>query len=157
MSVIPETELPHVLPDAEAAKKYGPGAHEGASYRERLEGWVEEAEDARNAIESTFDVALGEDEDDLPLMDQLLESWRAEPPEEEELARIALAWGAYLGELVILNLGGAWVLRDDPLHNSVRFPRLELQVFPVHALLRALTLGEPLERGYEELVTTLCA
>lgn len=151
-------KLPVYLDDTDADLRYGPGVREGADYRQAVLDLANQAEDSRAEIETTFEVPLDQTEDDLETLDRLIASgWSEQLPSEEELAAIALGWGAYVAELILGSLGGAWVVRPDPQQSSLRFPRLGVQFFPVHALLRRFALRECalLEDAYSDLVAAL--
>lgn len=151
-------KLPTYLADAEADARYTQGAREGDAWEARVDALADEAEDTKTQIENAFESPLHQTEDDTEVLDAVItEGWGQELPPEEELATIALEWGTYLGDLVLKNLGGAWVVREQSEHLSIRFPRLETQFFPVHAVLRRFALGQEatLESTYAGLIATL--
>ncbi len=152
-------KIPTLLPKADALTAFGAGEREGAAWLQGANGLADQADDTMAEIQASFEVALSENEADFNLFDQLVEGWSAQPPSEEELATIALGWGAYLGEVIRNALGGQWVLREDPEHVSLNFERLGLEFFPVHAVIRRFMLGmdASLEAEYERLVETLTA
>ncbi|HEY9898135.1 MAG TPA: DUF3806 domain-containing protein [Pantanalinema sp.] len=151
-------KLPTYLVDADADARYTPGEREGEDWQARVDALADEAEDTLSQIENAFESPLHQTEDDLEVLDQVItEGWGQELPPEEELATIALEWGTYLGDLILKNLGGAWVIRQESEHLSIRFGRLETQFFPVHAVLRRFALGQEatLESTYAGLVAAL--
>lgn len=151
-------KLPVLVPDAEADARFGAGERDGERHRQGVAELSDQAEDSQSEIESSFEVPLRQNEDDFEVLDMLIANgWAGGLPTEEELAAISLGWGAYAGELVLQCLGGSWVVRPDTEHASIRFPRLALQFFPVHAILRRFALGEAasLEVTYQHLVDTL--
>lgn len=156
----PNTEalLTLYLKDAEAEMRFGAGKCAGSSWQQKALELMEQAEDCKGEIESSFEVPLREEEQDFEILDLLIANgWQEHALSEEELAAIAQSWGAYIGKVVIDLLGGDWVLRADPLHLSIRFPRTATQFFPVHAVLRRFALGEDatLASAYDALVTSL--
>lgn len=153
-------KLPVYLDDSEADGRYGSGLREGSDYRQAVLALLNQAEDSLGEIESTFEVPLRQTEDDFETLDRLIANgWSDRWPSEAELAAIALGWGAYVAELILKSLGGAWVIRPDPQQSSLRFPRLGVQFFPVHALLRRFALRDRarLEDAYSDLVEALIA
>lgn len=150
--------LPLYLSDQEASERYGAETREGAEWRDAVNQMVDQAEEAKQEIESSFEVPLRGTEDDLESLDLLIGTgWTEGPPSDEELAVIAASWGAYLGELVIQNLGGHWVIRPEGHRSSLRFPRLGTQFFPIHAILRRFALGPAgsLLEAYNRLLAEL--
>lgn len=146
------------LKDAEAETRFGAGNRSGATWQQHVLDLLEQAEDCQSEIESSFEVPLREDEQDFEILDLLIANgWQEQAPSEEELAAIAQSWGGYIGNVVKDLLGGDWVLRTDPLHHSIRFPRTSTQFFPVHAVLRRFALGTEasLASAYEDLVASL--
>lgn len=153
-------KLPIYLSDPDADARFTPGEREGADWQARVDALADGAEDTQSQIENAFEAPLHQTEDDLETLDQMItQGWGSELPSEEDLATIALEWGGYLGDLILKNLGGTWVIRQEPEHLSIRFPRLSTQFFPVHAVLRRFALGQEaaLEATYEELVAALTA
>lgn len=150
-------KIPTRLEIREAEAAFGAGEHEGNAWLQASNALADQAEDAFAEIQSTFEVPLTENETDFNLFDQLAEGWSGQPPSEEELATISLAWGSYLGEVIRNVLGGQWVIRSEQEHISLRFARLGLEFFPVHAVIRRFMLGmeASLEAEYERLVETL--
>lgn len=150
-------KIPTLLGKAEAQEKYGAGEREGAAWLQGANAMADQAEDTLAEIQASFEVPLTENEADFALFDQLAEGWSEQPASEEELASIALGWGAYLGEVIRNVLGGQWVLRSDAEHASLSFERLGLEFFPVHAVIRRFMLGPSasLETEYEKLVEIL--
>ncbi|MBO9539141.1 hypothetical protein J7643_00960 [bacterium] len=151
-------KLPTYLTDTDADARFTQGERAGTDWESRVEALEDEAEDTKAQIENTFESPLHQTDEDLEVLDTLItEGWGQELPPEEELATIALEWGTYLGDLIIKNLGGSWVIRQEPEHLSIRFSRLETQFFPVHAVLRRFALGQEatLESTYAGLVATL--
>lgn len=145
-------EMVPVMLDSEAARaRFGTGLADA----DRLRGQnalADVAEEAVREIEASFEVPLTGTEQDLEILDELAgHGWHDEPPSEEELAAISLAWGAYVGELIQGAVGGTWVVRQDSQHNSLVFERLGLEFFPVHAVLRRFALDEQLSETYERL------
>lgn len=150
--------LPLLITDAEADALYGAGDRSGEAWLRGVDQVSEQAEDAKNEIESSFEVPLNQTEDDFEILDMLIANgWAGTWPTEDEMAAISLGWGAYVGELAIQALGGSWVVRPDPVRSSIRFPRVALQFFPVHALLRRFALGDraALDLTYDHLLETL--
>lgn len=152
-------KIPTLLAKEDASTAFGLGEREGTAWLQGANALADQADDTFAEVQSTFEVPLTENESDFNLFDQLVEGWNAQPPSEEELATIALNWGAYLGEVIRNVLGGQWVLRQEPEHVSLYFERLGLEFFPVHAVLRRFMLGmdASLEAEYERLVETLTA
>ncbi len=150
-------KIPTLLGTAEAQAAFGAGEREGAAWIQGTNALADQAEDTIAEIQASFEVPLSENEADFGLFDQLAEGWNQQPPTEEELATITLGWGAYLGEVIRNVLGGQWILRADAEHVSIRFERLGLEFFPVHAAIRRFMLGmdASLEAEYEKLVETL--
>ncbi len=151
-------KLPVLVPDAEADAQFGAGERDGETWRQGVADLTEQAEDSQSEIESSFEVPLRQTEEDFEILDMLIANgWPGTLPSEDELGAIALGWGAYAGELVIQSLGGAWVVRPDKERASIRFPRVGLQFFPVHALLRRFALGDraSLDTTYQYVVDAL--
>jgi hypothetical protein len=150
--------LPLYLSDEEAARRYGEGSSEGSEWRAACSSLTDLAEEAKSEIESSFETPLSETEDDLETLDLVIaDGWQDRPPSEEELAAIAASWGAYLGHLILQNVGGQWVVRPEAHRNSLRFPRLGTQFFPIHAILRRFALGRAgsLVEAYDRLLAEL--
>lgn len=150
--------LPILVLDAEADACYGAGERAGEAWNQGVCELSEEAEDSRSEIESSFEVPLNQTEDDFEMLDMLIANgWAGTWPSEDEMAAISLGWGSYAGELVMQALGGSWVVRPERERSSVRFPRVGLQFFPVHAILRRFALGDRalLDDTYQHLVETL--
>lgn len=151
-------KLPILIPDADADARYGAGEREGETWRHGVDELADQAEDSQGEIESSFEVPLRQTEDDFEVLDMLISNgWAGSFPSEDEMAAISLGWGAYAGELILQALGGSWVVRPGSEHASIHFPRLGLQFFPVHAILRRFALGDQasLEVTYQHLVDTL--
>ncbi|HEY9854181.1 MAG TPA: hypothetical protein V6D05_00500 [Stenomitos sp.] len=151
-------KLPILVPDADADTRYGAGEREGEAWRQGVADLADQAEDSKSEIESSFEVPLRQTEDDFEMLDMLIANgWAGTLPPEEELAAISLGWGSYAGDVVLQSLGGSWVVRQDAEHASIRFPRVGLQFFPVHAILRRFALGDQasLDVTYQHLVDTL--
>ncbi|MEB3299539.1 MAG: hypothetical protein VKO21_08650 [Candidatus Sericytochromatia bacterium] len=142
----------HILLTSEEADTRFGEARPGSE--EEVDTW---AHQARYALGEAFDADWsGPPEQTVENLEALAANW-PERPEDEALAGMALEWGALLGEDLLADLGGHWVLRDDPLHHALRFPRLALDFLPMHAILARFILGEAasLERIHEELVQRL--
>jgi len=150
-------KIPTLLDASEAQAAFGVGEREGAAWLQGANALADQADDTVAEIQASFEVPLTENEADFALFDQLAEGWNQEPPSEEEMASIAVGWGAYLGELIRNVLGGSWVLRPDAEHVSLNFERVGVEFFPVHAVIRRFMLGEEasLEAEYERLVESL--
>ena len=150
-------KIPTLLNGAEAQAAFGAGEREGAAWLQGANALADQADDTVAEIQASFEVPLTENEVDFALFDQLAEGWNQQPPSEEEMASIAVGWGAYLGEVIRNVLGGSWVLRPDPEHVSLNFARVGVEFFPVHAVIRRFMLGEEasLEAEYERLVESL--
>lgn len=151
-------QLPILVPDAEADARYGAGERDGEAWRQGVAELMSQAEDAQSEIESSFEVPLRQTEDDFEVLDMLIANgWAGTFPSEDEMAAISLGWGAYAGELVQHALGGSWVVRSEQEHSSIRFPRVALQFFPVHAILRRFALGDQasLDVTYDHVVAAL--
>ena len=150
-------KIPTLLEVADAQAAFGAGEREGAAWLQGANLLADQADDTVAEIQASFEVPLTENEADFALFDQLAEGWSQQPPSEEELASIAVGWGAYLGEVIRNVLGGEWVLRADQEHISLHFARVGVEFFPVHAVIRRFMLGEEasLEAEYERLVESL--
>ncbi len=150
-------KIPTLLERAQAEALFGAGEREGAAWLQRANELADQADDTLAEIHASFEAPLSESEDDFATFDLLAEGWNEQPATEEELALIALGWGAYLGELIRNALGGQWVIRADAEHVSLSFERLGMEFFPVHAVIRRFMLGmdASLEAEYERLVETL--
>lgn len=150
-------KIPTLLDQAAARAAFGEGERAGATWLQGSNALADRAEDTLTDVQNSFEVPFGENESDFALFDQLAEGWNEQPASEEELAAIALGWGAYLGEVIRNVLGGQWVLRSDAEHASLSFERLGLEFFPVHAVIRRFMLGPSasLETEYEKLVEIL--
>jgi hypothetical protein len=150
-------KIPTLLGKAQACEAFGEGEREGANWLQGTNALADRAEDSLAEIHASFEVPMTENEADFALLDQLAEGWNSQPPSEEELASIALGWGAYFGEVIRQTLGGRWILRSDEEHASLSFERLGLEFFPIHAVIRRFMLGldASLEAEYERLVETL--
>lgn len=163
----PATELPEwarnlplSLREAEAVATYGLGLRpdQEVSWREARLEVIELAEQTTGDLEAVFEANLSGDDEDFEALDTLVsEGWGMTLPGEDELLAIVLGWGALLGERIVEAVGGAWVLRPDPLHHSLYFPSAQLEFFPSHAVLARFLAGESasLDIGYHRLVEYL--
>ena len=121
---------------------------------EQIDEWAHQARhELSEAFEADWSGPAGTAVENLEV---LAANW-PERPEDDTLAGIALEWGALLGEDLIEDLGGHWVLRADPLHHAVRFPRVALEFLPMHAVLARFIVGSgaPLTLMHEDLVLRL--
>ena len=75
------------------------------------------------SAQQTFGLTLDYSESSVALLDQMIDSgWKGEQP--ENLAGVVGFFGAYLGEVVVRQLNGAWEENNEvfqvriPLHNG---------------------------------------
>lgn len=154
--------LPEVLEKVEADALYG-HAVEGVA-----EGLAFEREMAELADKMVLEVGAMFDDDniDLDLTDESLEEldrlvsqvWGQEPPDDPDvLDAIVANWGAYLGQTIVENLGGNWQFRKELDHSSILFPRVGMEIFPMHKVRKRFRLGEneSLSSFYEAIVEEL--
>lgn len=141
-----------VLLGAVAAERaYGRSAD---SHDHGIDEWADSAEDE---LGKAFEVAWSNTaEGDLAILDDLVNEWTG-VPESELLREIAIEWGAFVGGRILEAIGGSWTLREDPLHHSLHFTSLEIDFFPMHAIVARFLLGEDakLELTYHNLVGIL--
>jgi hypothetical protein len=140
-----------LLSSAQADRAYGAGV---SSHNDDIDEWAHAAEiDLGELFEVVWSGAA---ETDLETLDGVAAQWE-EPPEDEALHEIALAWGALVGERILEATGGAWVFRADPLHHSLVFPRKGVAFFPMHAVVARFLLGKGagIEAAYHYLVEFL--
>lgn len=114
------------------------------------------------ALFDDHEIELDHSEDSLDELDRLSDQLWSKPIEEEDvLDAIVANWGAYLAQTILENLGGTWVFRKDLDHASIYFPRLDLEVFPLHVVRKRFHLGgagqQALAGFYDALVAKLTA
>ena len=65
--------------------------------------------------------------------------------------------GAYLGLLIVENLGGEWRFRSELWHASIFFPRVGAECYPFHRVARRLVVGteDSLAQFYTGLIDVL--
>lgn len=141
--------LPISLPHEEATSRYGEGLSGVEAFlgAERLATHAEEIA----GILDHGEIEICWSEDDLPEIDAWLDE--TSPEEEEEIQRIAWDVGILIGEIIIRELGGRWVLRKDEVHNSIYFPPIDTEFFPIHALVERLMSGQ--SNGMEEFYNSV--
>ena len=142
----------------------------GAPVTSQAENLAFEREMAELTDKMVLEVGAMFDEDPIDLdfsqesleeLDKLVtQVWGETPPEDiDALDAIVANWGAYLGQLIIENMGGQWQFRKDLDHASVFFPRTQMEVFPLHKVRKRFRLGaeESLETFYEAIIDELTA
>lgn len=110
------------------------------------------------ALFDDLEIELDFSEESLDELDLLIDQQWPEPIEDAEvLDAIVANWGAYLGQLILENLGGKWTFRQELDHASVHFPRMDLEAFPLHVVRKRFQLGkdESLSGFYQALVDRL--
>ena len=111
-----------------------------------------------SALFDDHEIELDFSEESLDELDLLVDQQWPEPIEDAEVLDAVVAnWGAYLGQMIIENLGGTWTFRKDLDHASVHFSRLDLEAFPLHVVRKRFQLGkgESLSGFYQALVDRL--
>lgn len=126
--------LPLSLSRDEAIARYG----EGLTGVEALTGADLLANHAEEVAEvlSSGGLEIFWTEEDFPAIDAWLNE--APPEEEEEIQRIAWDLGILIGEIILREVGGKWQPRKEEVHNSLFFPRINHEFFPIHAVLERL-------------------
>ena len=114
------------------------------------------------ALFDDHEIELDHSEDSLDELDQLLDqNWPEAVEDEEVLEAIVANWGAYLGAMILENVGGKWSFRQDLEHASIYFERLNLEAFPMHVIRKRFQFGGRGQRTmatfYGELVAKLTA
>jgi hypothetical protein len=108
---------------------------------------------ARAYVERALGVTLDGSETSLAFVDHYITGARASGLNDEVLALVAPALGAYLGEVAIGKLGGRWVLEaEDPAEWRVEIDPVELRFHPVGMAAEALR-GDEVE-GYDASFST---
>lgn len=155
--------LPELLYRTEATALYGQPASAQAQTLAFEREMAELCDKMILEVMALFDdleMELDFSEESLDELDLLVDQQWPEPIEDAEvLDAIVANWGAYLGQLIIENLGGKWTFRQDLEHASVHFPRVDLEAFPLHVVRRRFQLGkgESLSGFYQALVDRLTA
>lgn len=158
------SNLPERLSVSEADAQYGPAVTEGAALLAFNREMAELGDKMVAEVMAVFDdtgIDLDYTEESLEELDDLIDMIWADSPitEEEAVEAVVANWGAYFGLTILHNLGGEWVFRKDLEHTAVRFPRLSLEIFPLHKVKKRMMLGkeEHLYNFYERLVDELTA
>src|SRR5262245_3623413 len=96
-------------------------------------------EAARSYVVRAIGVDLDGSEESLAFVDHYLEKARETKMDDEVLALVAPAFGAYLGQVAIGKFGGRWVLEsEDPSEWRVELQPAPLRFFPVGMAAEAL-------------------
>jgi hypothetical protein len=107
---------------------------------------------ARSYVRRALHVELDGSEASLAFVDHYI-TITPKPLADDVLALVAPALGAYLGEVAIARLGGAWILDgDDPAAWRVELEPVELRFYPVGMAAAALR-GEEVD-GYDASFAT---
>lgn len=156
--------LPEFLFQNEADALYGeavPGQAENLAFEREL---AELSDKMILEVMALFDeeaIELDFSEESLEELDKLVSQvWGEVPPDDADvLDAIVANWGAYLGMVILQNLGGRWSFRKDLDHTSVHFPRTGMEVFPLHKVRKRFRLGadESFASFYEAIVAELTA
>lgn len=152
---------PELLYRTEADALYGPAATAQAQQLAFEREMAELTDKMILEVMALFDdleMELDFSEESLDELDLLIDQQWPEPIEDAEvLDAIVANWGAYLGQMILENLGGKWTFRKDLDHASVHFPRMDLEAFPLHVVRKRFQLGkgESLSGFYQALVDRL--
>jgi len=107
---------------------------------------------AVNAARKEFGIRLNYAEDSLSDIDMIMENRTrgglftadsTSPEKLDEVWRMSLVWGSYVGEVIRINLGGVWHSRpgdDDTVRPMMRVATLEGS--PVEKVYKRLTESE---------------
>lgn len=154
--------LPEMLYENEADALYGPYVRSQAENLSFEREMAELSDKMTLEVMAMFDeegIDLDFSEESLTELDLLItQVWGEVPPDDSDvLNAIAANWGAYLGGVILNNVGGNWRFRSDLEHVSVFFPRTGMEVFPLHKVRKRFRLGEneSLARYYEAIVEEL--
>jgi hypothetical protein len=155
------SKLPELLFRTEADALYGPAVTAQAQILAFDREMAELSDKMILEVMALFDdheIELDFSEESLDELDLLVDQQWPNPIEEPEvLDAIVANWGAYLGQLILENLGGKWAFRKDLDHASIHFERLDLEAFPLHVVRKRFQLGkgESLSGYYQGLVDRL--
>ena len=153
--------IPEMLFRTEADAVYGPMATAQAQTLAFEREMAELSDKMIIEVMALFDdheIELDFSEESLDELDLLVDQQWPQPIEDADvLDAIVANWGAYLGQMIIENLGGTWTFRKDLDHASVHFSRLNLEAFPLHVVRKRFQLGkgESLSGFYQALVDRL--
>ncbi len=156
-------QLPDLLMRTEATALYGQPAIAAAqtlAFEREMAELTDKMILEVMALFEDLEIELDFSEESLDELDLLIDQqWPAPLEEDEVLDAIVANWGAYLGQMIIENLGGSWTFRQDLDHASVHFSRMDLEAFPLHLVRRRFQLGrgESLSGFYQALVDRLTA
>jgi hypothetical protein len=137
--------LPELLYEDEANGLYGLPAKGSLaqSFQREMADLSDKMVDELNAVFDDTGVSVDLSEDSLTELDDLAgRLWPEACEDEDSIAALGANWGAYLGEVILENIGGEWVFREDLEHSGIYFPRTGLVVFPLHKVQKRMALGE---------------
>lgn len=156
-------QLPILVPTREADRLYGPPAQGQGPTMALERELIELSEKAILELMALFGddlLQLDLSQESLEEMDRLAATAFEPPPEEQEVLDAMTAnWGAYVGRVMQENLGGTWRFRGELEHTSLHFPRVDLELFPMHMARRRIRLGmgDSLGGVYEATLGALTA
>ncbi|MBC7541781.1 MAG: hypothetical protein H7338_03540 [Candidatus Sericytochromatia bacterium] len=100
-----------------------------------------------NRMDEGMSAALDFTDESLEALDEIIgEGFSRNLDEETSIVEViddlVMDLGAYLGLLIVENLGGEWRFREDIWHASIFFPRIGAECYPFHRVARRLVVGK---------------
>lgn len=138
---------PDLITDpGEARSRYGVFVTDAVERLALVEQMEQLVEGTVNRMEEGMAAVLDYTDESLDGLETIIGPGFAQASDEEmpmleALEELVTDLGAYLGLVIIENLGGEWRFRADIWHASIFFPSAGAECFPFHRVARRLVNG----------------